>query len=78
MELLLDSDLAQAGGIASTTISFSMYVTELFSDMTFNDYAQAILTVGGMIYLFYRIKNSRLDAKIKEKQLKDKIKDKDI
>ena len=55
-----------------------MYVTELFSDMTFNDYAQAILTVGGMIYLFYRIKNSRLDAKIKEKQLKDKIKDKDI
>jgi len=78
MERLLDSDLAQAGGIASTTISFSMYVTELFSDMTFNDYAQAILTVGGMIYLFYRIKNSRLDAKIKEKQLKDKIKDKDI
>ena len=72
MDRLLDNDLAQAGGIASTTMSFSMYVLELFSDMTFNDYAQAILTVGGVIYLFYRIKNSRLDAKIKEKQLKDK------
>ena len=72
MERILDSDAAQAGGIFSAIGAFVMYVLEVLSDMSFNDYAQGILTVGGIVYLFYRIKNSRLDAKLKQRDLNNK------
>ena len=71
MDQYLDSDIAQAGGWTTVVGSLFLTIMEWFGEMTVNDFLQGILLVGSIIFLWYKILNSRLDAKLKRKQLKD-------
>lgn len=67
------NELAEVGGLFSALSGFGMCLIELVSTYTFNQYIQGLLTVGGVVYLFYKIKNARLDAKLKSKVLQDEL-----
>jgi len=71
MDQYLDSDIAQAGGWTTVVGSLFLTIMEWFGEMTVNDFLQGILLVGSIVFLWYKILNSRLDAKLKRKQLKD-------
>jgi len=71
MDQYLDSDIAQAGGWTTVVGSLFLTIMEWFGEMTVNDFLQGILLVGSIIFLWYKILNSKLDAKLKRKQLKD-------
>jgi len=73
MERMIDNDYVNIGGSATFLAAFSTCIIELLSQYTFNDYVQGILMVIAIVYGFYRIKNARLDAKIKERSLKNGI-----
>ena len=77
MDQYLDSDIAQAGGWTTVVGSLFLTIMEWFGEMTVNDFLQGILLVGSIVFLWYKILNSRLDAKLKKKQLKDSEDDKE-
>ena len=62
---IAQNEVAEVGGLLSALSCFGMCAIELVSTYSFNQYIQGILTVGGVVYLFYKIKNARLDAKLK-------------
>jgi hypothetical protein len=69
MQGLLETDIAQAGGWTTVAGSLFLFIMEQLADLTVNDFLQGLMLVGSIIFLFYKIKNSRLDAKLKKKQL---------
>lgn len=73
MERMIDNDYVNIGGSATFLAAFTTCIIEFLSQYTFNDYAQGILMVIAIVYGFYKVKNSILDAKIKERSLKDGI-----
>lgn len=73
MERMGQGDVAEVGGLLSAVSGFGMCFVELVTTYTFNQYIQAILTVGGVVYLFYKIVNARLDVKLKKKVLEDEF-----
>ena len=72
MEQFLDSNAAQAGGWTTVASSIFLTVLEWMGEMTVNDVLQGILLVGSIVFLWYKILNSRLDAKLKRQELKEK------
>lgn len=68
---IAQNEVAEVGGIFSALSGFGMCVIELVSTYTFNEYIQGLLTIGGVVYLFYKISNARLDVKLKKKVLED-------
>ncbi len=66
---IAQNDVAEVGGLLSALSGFGMCAIELVSTYSFNQYIQGILTIGGVVYLFYKIMNARLDAKLKRKVL---------
>lgn len=70
---IAQNEVAEVGGIFSALSGFGMCIIELVSTYSFNEYIQGLLTVGGVVYLFYKIKNARLDAKLKSKVLQDEL-----
>jgi hypothetical protein len=68
---VLDSDLAQAGGWSTVVGSVFLTIMEWLGELTVNDILQGILLIGSIIFLWYKIVNARLDARIKRKELKD-------
>ena len=69
MQEFVDNDLAQAGGWTTVGGSIFLTVMDWLGTMTVNDFLQGVMLVGSIIFLAYKILNSRLDAKIKRKQL---------
>lgn len=64
-------DTLNVGGSLTIVAAFTTCIIELLSQYTFNEYMQGFLTFGAIIFLFYKIKNARLDSKLKEKILKE-------
>jgi hypothetical protein len=62
-------DIAQAGGWTTVASSFFLSVMELLGDVTVNDFLQGILLVGSIVFLYFKIKNSIMDLKLKKKEL---------
>jgi len=77
MDQFLDSNAAQAGGWTTVVGSLFLTVMEWMGEMTVNDFLQGILLVGSIIFLFYKIANARLDAKLKRRELKNKEEEED-
>lgn len=72
MESLLNSEGAQAGGWTTFTLAATTWLLEILTHVTINDIFQYILSAGGIIFIFYKIKSQRLDVKIKQQTLKEK------
>jgi hypothetical protein len=68
---VLDNDLAQAGGWTTVVGTFFLWVLEWLAELTVNDFLQGVMLIGSIIFLWYKIVNARLDAKLKRKVLKD-------
>lgn len=64
-------ETVEVGGSVTIIAAFATCIIELLSQYTFNDYAQGVLTLGGIVFLFYKIKNAKLDAKLKQRILKE-------
>lgn len=77
MESLLESPEAQAGGWTTFYLAATTWLLELLTHVTINDIFQYVLSAGGVIFIFYKIKSQRLDMKIKQHTLREKEKDKD-
>lgn len=78
----LSSDLAQAGGWTTVAGSAILAIMEWFSSVTVNDFLQAVMLVGSLIFLYYKIQSQRLnvqsqklDMKIKQKRLEEPYKE---
>ena len=68
------ADTFESGGFnvgAVLLIGYSLISTiyEHLTTQVVNDWLQILLAIGGGVFLFFKIKNSVLDAKIKKKQL---------
>lgn len=73
MDGYLETDIAQAGGWTTVGGSLFLFIMEQLADLTVNDFLQGLMLLGSIVFLFYKIKNARLDAKLKKKELnKDK------
>jgi hypothetical protein len=70
MDHILDNDAAQAGGWLTVGGSILMTVVEFFG-VSINDVLQGIVSVGGIVFLWYKIKNARLDSKLKKRKLEE-------
>lgn len=67
----MDSDLAQAGGWSAVVSSIMMSMMEWAVGLTVNDVLQGFMYAGSALFLYYKIVNSRLDAKMKRNALKE-------
>jgi len=72
MNEVLNSDIAQAGGWTTVYLSIGLTVLEWLGETTVNDILQGVLLLGSIVFLWFKIKNSRLDAKIKQRELNKK------
>lgn len=65
----IDTSGFDLGAYALIGYSLFSWFFELFSAHDVNDFLQILLGAGGLVFLFFKIKNSYLDAKIKKKEL---------
>lgn len=65
----LTTDLAEAGGWSTVAGTLFLSAMELMEQLSVNDVLHGILLLGSIVFLYYKIANSRLDAKIKKRQL---------
>jgi hypothetical protein len=82
MDDVLNSDVAQTGGWMTFVGAALANIIEWLGKIPVNDYMQVLLSIGGVLFIFYKIytqkiiaKNEKLDTKIKEEQLKQLLKD---
>ena len=69
---VLDSDIAQAGGWTTVSLSLFLTVSEWIGHFEINDILQGVASVGALVFLWYKIKMIRLDIKIKKENFKKK------
>lgn len=65
----LQSELADAMGFTTMVSSIGLAIGDWLDITNVNDWLQFFVTLGGIVWLWFKIKNSRLDAKIKKKIL---------
>lgn len=68
-------EIQDAGGVGTLTMGALFWSIEKLTLADVNDYLITFTTVGGLVWMIYKIINSRLDAKIKRKQLEKDIED---
>jgi len=56
-------------GLVLTGATVTMSILEVLSSVYINDGLHMLATIGALVFLYYKIKNSRLDAKLKEQNL---------
>jgi len=66
---ILNNPIADYLGGTTFIASISLYSMEWFNLININDVLTTISLVGGLFWLFYKIKNARLDSKLKQKEL---------
>lgn len=71
MESAFNSPIGEAGGVATLLASITFQTASMLQLADINPYLTFFTTVGGIIYLFYKIQNERL----KNRELKQKLED---
>ena len=66
MHRLLHSDLADTLGFSTVIGSIGLAIGEYLNIMNVNDVLQFLVTSGGLVFLYYKIKTIRLEYKIKK------------
>jgi hypothetical protein len=73
MESVLNTPMGEAGGITTLLASVGFQAASMLDLANINPYLTFFTTIGGIIYLWYKIKNERL----KNKELKRKLENAD-
>jgi hypothetical protein len=76
MNRLIDNPILDSLGFATVISTALIGIGEHFAHLNFNDVVQAVIGVGGIIFLFYKIKNSRIDYKVKKRDYDNCIEEK--
>lgn len=76
MERLINNPIVDSLGLATIISTALIGIGEHFGSLNFNDIVQGFIGVGGVIFLFYKIKNSRLDYKVKKRDYDKGIEEK--
>ena len=71
MSEFLNSEVAQTGGWLTVSASIGLTFVEWLRLIPVNDILQGVMLVGSIVFLYYKIKNARLDAKIKKQKILD-------
>ena len=69
MYRLVESELGQIGGWLAVSTGIGTGVVELVSKWHFDDTLQIFLSVGGIIFLCFKINHTRMEIKIKKQEL---------
>lgn len=77
MERLINNPIVDSLGLATIISTALIGIGEHFGSLNFNDIVQGFIGVGGIIFLFYKIKNSRLDYKKKKREFDEYTKKKE-
>lgn len=67
---ILNNPIADYLGGATFIASISLKSMEWFNLANINDILTTISILGGLVWMVFKIKNARLDSKLKEKELK--------
>lgn len=70
MDEFLTSEIAQGAGWTTVGLSLFSAGIELLSQINFNDTLQFLLSLGGLVFLWFKIRMIRLDYQIKKDQHK--------
>jgi len=70
MYKVLGQDLADGLGFSTVAASITMSLIEWFSMISVNEILHSLASVGGLCFLFYKIKHLRVEIKIKKQELK--------
>tara|TARA_R100001244_G_scaffold131366_1_gene104519 strand:+ start:2937 stop:3173 length:237 start_codon:yes stop_codon:yes gene_type:complete len=70
MDRLLDSAIGQIGGWLAVSTGIGTGVVELVSHWRVDNTVQLLLSLGGLVFICFKINNSRIDTKIKKQELK--------
>ena len=70
MHELLDSELLQASGWTSVSLSIYFTLINLISELPVNEILQFCVTLGGFVFLIYKIQIARLTKrKLKDEEI---------
>ena len=61
-------------GLTLTGTTVAMSAVEVLSSIYVNEGLHLLASVGALVFLYYKIKNSRLDSKLKQRDLNKKPK----
>lgn len=67
MQRFLNHELSDSLGFTTVIGGVSMTIAEVFTELHVNEILQFLVTSGGVVFLFYKIKMIRLEIKIKKK-----------
>lgn len=65
----LNSDIAQVSGYTTVVATVGMSLLDWIGSIPINDGLQFMVSLGGFVFLFYKIKGQRLDNELKKKKL---------
>lgn len=67
---ILNNPIADYLGGTTFIASISLWSMEVFNLANINNILTTASLIGGLIWMVFKIKNARLDSKLKEKELK--------
>ena len=70
MDRYLDSTIGQVGGWLAVSTGIGTGVVELVSKWKVDDTVQILLSIGGLLFLCFKMYNSYLDSKLKKQNYK--------
>lgn len=70
MYKILGQELADSLGFATVGASVGMTILEWFTALNVNEVIHTIASVGGLAFLFYKIKHLRFELKVKKEEYK--------
>jgi len=70
----MPNKVADAGGIATVLTSLIMSAWNMFTEDPVNGLIVVLTGIGGIIYLFYKVRNEKKKSKLLDLQIKEKEK----
>ena len=77
MDRIFNNPVTDSLGFITVISSVTMSSVEMLSAMNINDTIQSLIGIGGLVFLFFKIKNSRIDYKIKKRDFDNYTKEKE-
>ena len=68
---ILNNPIADYLGGATFIASISLKSIEWLNLANINDFLTTVSIVGGLVWMLFKIKNARLDSKLKQKELNE-------
>ena len=73
--IITDTPLAEVAGFSTVGLSIGMSLLEWFTAINVSETLHIIASIGGLCFLFYKIKHLRFELKVKKEEYKRLKKD---